>query len=62
MSDMKLLAVNVPRARIAASGEISCEQHVTVMGLIAVMNQNYYFSAKQKAKRLHGFPASTVSY
>jgi hypothetical protein len=26
------------------------------MGLCGVMTQNYYFSAKQNAKRLHGVP------
>jgi len=51
-----------PTSADRGTGGISCEQHVTVMGLIAVMNQNYYFSANQKAKRLHGFPASTVRY
>lgn len=32
------------------------EVAANAMGLHGVMTQNYYFSAKQNAKRLHGVP------
>jgi hypothetical protein len=32
------------------------EVAANAMGLCGVMTQNYYFSAKQNAKRLHGVP------
>lgn len=36
--------------------ELMEEVVANTMGLCDVMTQNYYFSAKQNAKRLHGVP------
>jgi len=32
----------------------------TPIGFLSIMSQNYYFSAKQNAKRLHGDPTGLI--